>query len=102
MLDALRANYRPEFLNRLDEMATFVAISIAISIAISVAISVAISIAIPYPTCRTLQPHVPHACNPLVQVIINPLGLAQLRAIAELQLEALQGRLATRRITTDY
>jgi len=44
--------YRPEFLNRLDEM-----------------------------------------------VIFNPLGLAQLRAIASLQLKALQGRLAARRIT---
>merc|ERR1719272_680941 len=52
VMDALKMKYRPEFLNRLDEM-----------------------------------------------VIFNPLGLAQLRAIAGLQLQALQGRLATRRIT---
>ena len=47
VLDALRAKYRPEFLNRLDEM-----------------------------------------------VIFNPLGLAQLRSIATLQMAALQARLA--------
>ena len=52
VMDALKMKYRPEFLNRLDEM-----------------------------------------------VIFNPLGLAQLRAIASLQLKALQGRLAARRIT---
>ena len=51
-MDALKMRYRPEFLNRLDEM-----------------------------------------------VIFNPLGLAQLRAIARLQIEALQGRLAPRRIS---
>ena len=50
-MDALKMKYRPEFLNRLDEM-----------------------------------------------VIFNPLGLAQLRAIASLQIKALQGRLAPRRI----
>ena len=52
VLDALREKYRPEFLNRLDEM-----------------------------------------------VVFHPLGLAQLRAIARLQIEALQGRLAPRRIS---
>ena len=52
VLEALAKRYRPEFLNRLDEM-----------------------------------------------VIFNPLGLAQLRSIAGLQLAALQGRLAERRIT---
>ena len=52
VLGALAKRYRPEFLNRLDEM-----------------------------------------------VIFNPLGLAQLRAIAGLQIKALQGRLAERRVT---
>ena len=52
VLAALAKRYRPEFLNRLDEM-----------------------------------------------VIFNPLGLAQLRAIAGLQIKALQGRLAERRVT---
>lgn len=52
VLGALAKRYRPEFLNRLDEM-----------------------------------------------VIFNPLGLAQMRAIAGLQIKALQGRLAERRVT---
>ena len=52
VLDALREKYRPEFLNRLDEM-----------------------------------------------VVFHPLGLAQLRDIARLQLVALQARLQERRIS---